>query len=538
MADYYVDATLGSDTNAGTAVDTAWASFTNVVANVSDGDRLLLKRGEQWRETLTLPDNSVTVKAYGTGVYPLIIGADAVTGWSSSQTSSYQAALATKPSAVFIDPINYQSNEPLLEVADDDAVEAAAFSWAHSTGTLYVRTSDPPTDPTGNIIEASVRTGIVGASNVSSQFVRIQNVEVNRCLHRGIFLWDTDAPEIVSVAAHNCGKQGVYILNESHTTGTVVYGCDIGRIDSDLGEDAASGILVRRGLDISISGNYCKTITAEGIRVDNYISNDREPRAIVENNELTDCDSGIHIKRASQSTTRYNYIHDSRGYAVGTDGVDNHMVAYNIVSSTSSSAWVNSANNFNGLDSNVSSLNVKYFNNTLKDIYPKCITVEGGSNAEVRNNIMDPSDRVAGNYCFFCDADSITSNITFSNNVYRPNSIEVNRIGQFPTIVLWSGYTSTCTDVGADGVTSTSTFAIDPELAGGTGTSAFKIPVDSVARSFGTDVGLTNDFFGQPVTGLPDAGAHQYQAPVTTGRNWNNPPNNPTIPQSRRRDSR
>jgi hypothetical protein len=536
MADYYVDATSGNDANAGTDASSAWTGFANVVANVASGDRLLLKRGENWRETLTLPDNSVTVRAYGTGQYPLIIGSDLVTGWLSSQTSSYQAALSAKPSAVFVDPVNYQSNEPLLEVADDDAVEAAAGSWSHSGSSLYVRTTDS-VDPTNNTIEASVRTGIVGASNASSQFVRIQNLEVNRCLHRGIYLEDTDAPEILSVAAHNCGKQGIYILNESHTTGTVVYGCDIGRIDSDLGQDAAAGILVRRGLDISISGNYCQTVTAEAIRVDNNVSDAREPRAIVENNEITDSDTGIHIKRASQSTTRYNYIHDSRGYGIGTDGVDYHMVAYNIVSSMSSSGWVNSGNNFNGLDSNVSSLELKYYNNTLVDIDPKCITVEGGTDAEVRNNILDCSDRGAGDYCFFCDADSITSGVTFSNNVYRPNSVEVNRLGQFPTIVLWSNYTSTCTDVQADGVTSTSTFAIDPKLTGGSGSAAFRIPVDSVARSFGTDVGLTVDFFGQPVTGLPDAGAHQYQAPVTS-RTWNNPGNHPTIPQSRRRTSR
>ena len=73
---YYVDPN-GSDGSAGTSPKSAWSSFRNI-GRVHPGDRLSLRRGGTWRETLSLPDGSArettVIDAYGDGARPVIDG--------------------------------------------------------------------------------------------------------------------------------------------------------------------------------------------------------------------------------------------------------------------------------------------------------------------------------------------------------------------------------------------------------------------------------------------------------------------------------
>ena len=70
--DYYVDATRGRDTAAGTSPSTAWKTLTKVNATTfAPGDRILLKAGEQWQDQQLWPKGSgsagkpITISAYG-----------------------------------------------------------------------------------------------------------------------------------------------------------------------------------------------------------------------------------------------------------------------------------------------------------------------------------------------------------------------------------------------------------------------------------------------------------------------------------------
>lgn len=75
---YYVDATLGSDTNNGLSERAAWKSLSKVNGKVfPPGSRVLFKRGEKWQGQL-VPQGSGTAhkpivfSAYGTGELPAI----------------------------------------------------------------------------------------------------------------------------------------------------------------------------------------------------------------------------------------------------------------------------------------------------------------------------------------------------------------------------------------------------------------------------------------------------------------------------------
>ena len=76
---YYVDATGGNDSNAGTATNSAWKTIVKVNASsFSAGDFILFKRGEIWREPLVVSSsgsagNPITFGAYGTGALPILM---------------------------------------------------------------------------------------------------------------------------------------------------------------------------------------------------------------------------------------------------------------------------------------------------------------------------------------------------------------------------------------------------------------------------------------------------------------------------------
>ncbi len=77
-ATYYVS-TAGSDSNAGTSPEAAWATLRRVnAAPLLPGDKVLLRRGDQWRGSLRPKSGHegapITYGAYGTGPKPVILG--------------------------------------------------------------------------------------------------------------------------------------------------------------------------------------------------------------------------------------------------------------------------------------------------------------------------------------------------------------------------------------------------------------------------------------------------------------------------------
>ena len=91
-SDYYVDAAGGSDNNSGLSPSAAWKTIAKVNASTfAPGDRILLKRGQIWREQLIVPSSGVVDRpilygAYGTGERPLLKGSALVQNWTTQTT--------------------------------------------------------------------------------------------------------------------------------------------------------------------------------------------------------------------------------------------------------------------------------------------------------------------------------------------------------------------------------------------------------------------------------------------------------------------
>lgn len=86
-ATYYVDASSGNDLNSGVAENEAWQTINKVNnSTFNPGDNVFFKRGEVWREQLTIlssgsEDNPITFGAYGNGDAPKISKSDYYNNW-------------------------------------------------------------------------------------------------------------------------------------------------------------------------------------------------------------------------------------------------------------------------------------------------------------------------------------------------------------------------------------------------------------------------------------------------------------------------
>jgi hypothetical protein len=90
-ATYYVDATIGRDTNNGLSEATPWKTISKVNAlTFQPQDQILFRRGAVWREQLNVtssgrPESQITFGAYGTGDAPVFNGSDIVGNWTEKK---------------------------------------------------------------------------------------------------------------------------------------------------------------------------------------------------------------------------------------------------------------------------------------------------------------------------------------------------------------------------------------------------------------------------------------------------------------------
>ena len=141
-ATYYVS-NSGNDTNSGTSESQSWKSIDKVnKSTFQPGDNILLKRGDIWREQLTVPSSGteghlITFGAYGSGNDPVISGADDFTGasWSNQGSNIWRISLSQHAEVAIFDN-NHLGNYTISPAAKYD------FYW--SGGYLYVYATSNP----------------------------------------------------------------------------------------------------------------------------------------------------------------------------------------------------------------------------------------------------------------------------------------------------------------------------------------------------------------------------------------------------------
>ncbi|MBF0260287.1 MAG: hypothetical protein HQL97_00445 [Magnetococcales bacterium] len=224
---YYVNATTGNDSSAGTSIGEAWQTIAKVNASsFSAGDTIYFARGETWREGLVAPSSGsssgyVTFDAYGSGALPIISGADikansAFTADSGYAYSTSYTLIANGSMMVWEDGVRLTSR------ASQALVQANPGSFYLTGSTLYVSARDGSNIVTnGKVYEVPGRHRNVYTNG--KDFIKIRNLHTIRTsgddtTYGGIVVSGSD--NIVEyVESHNHRRHAAQILSETGING-------------------------------------------------------------------------------------------------------------------------------------------------------------------------------------------------------------------------------------------------------------------------------------------------------------------------------
>jgi len=155
---FYVSSSSGNDAWSGKApawngTDGPWQTISKVNSmTFQPGDVVLFRKGDVWRETLSVSSsgnaiNYITFGAYGTGDKPKILGSEAVTGWNhisgnvwqSTNTFTYDPWVTDYGSTIFFE--NNDGSVSWGHHVDYDASFSGMeneYDWTMNNGYLYI----------------------------------------------------------------------------------------------------------------------------------------------------------------------------------------------------------------------------------------------------------------------------------------------------------------------------------------------------------------------------------------------------------------
>jgi hypothetical protein len=243
MATYYVDATGGSDSANGTSDSTPWKTIAKVnAATFSAGDSILFKKGETWREQLTVPSsgsagNPITFGAYGSGEKPVITGANLVTpgtSWSHTEDATEEtgglmaSGLEDETNDFTTDFTGYSvSGDNTITVSTDVAnhgTKAIKITYAGSVRGAYAYKTLSPA-PTTVYVRAFVR--FASGFRLNANYRQLALITIN-----------DDAPNInamfyVRTAGASTSIADCMWYIRENVSGTDVYLGEAGQIEAD-----------------------------------------------------------------------------------------------------------------------------------------------------------------------------------------------------------------------------------------------------------------------------------------------------------------
>lgn len=469
---YYVDATQGNDSNDGRSPLTAWQTIAKVNASsFVAGDKIFLKRGEVWRETLTAPNLSGTVAspikfgAYGNGDMPVINGADIVTGFTLV-SGSWDASVTTQPNVVLINGV-----KGTYKTSKTNCVNNGDWYW--SANVLTVKWD---TNPSG-IIEVGARTQCVGGTG---NYVTFDGIKFTGANTYGLFMTGTNIT-ITNCNFVNIGGRG------QNGIGTLING---------------NGWI--------ISNNTITNIERQGIA-----SATSSSKTIVVKNTLTNCWNGL----------QYGSGGDGRGIAVFGDG---WLVARNKIYSCYVGIWHDNASNcltvynqvfnsqVNGIQHShgISTKPNKIYNNSI--IHAPTGTAGHGIVAEVsgdyciikNNAVYVKFTGTNANIQAFCiETASYTSididyNIVYkepnsTSDLYKIDGVSYNSLDVWKSLLTPTNFSGKAVhDIVANPM-----FVSLTDL---------HLQATSPCINVGIDVGQKLDFDEKRINGLPDIGAFEF----------------------------
>lgn len=247
----------------------------------------------------------------------------------------------------------------------------------------------------------------------------------------------------------------------------------------------------------TISGNTVYANGGSGISLNTDCASNIVSGNIVYGNGLTVADrAGIDLfKVGNGNIIRYNIVHDQHYVSVDSGGIrfdgdasvafgSGNLAYYNVV--YNERYGLHALNTPNG---------GAFYNNTIYNSTVYGIMLDGASanGVIVKNNIV----HTAGTSLIY-NHDSINSVIDY--NCYYPAT---------GTLFNWNGTSYNFTNWKSNSSKDANSLNVDP-LFVSTVTPDFQLQAGSPCINAGVDVGLTLDYAGGSIVGVPDMGAYEY----------------------------
>ena len=537
---YYIDASSGKESNAGTSITSAWKTINKVNNfDFSPGDSILFKNGETWKEVLNFPSSGspsapIVIGSYGNGPLPIITGRDVYQGWNNPATwmdsgnNLWYREQSYNPQRLWINGKEVLRNEV------GDSLDGARYMWAWENSRLYVYSvSNPATS--FSLMETNVLYFTVRFENKEN--ILMQNIEV-----QGGYSFAFALLGCSHITVKNCNigaysRQGILIRN-SHGLSSTYVTIDNCELDSRFNFSYGKNKGIDDGIQISNGANDC----------------------VVKNSAVKDFGhTGIYLKGLDPSAKGVynnkiygNYISaDNVTYqrGIGTDGLENkcrdNEFFNNIIKNTTVQNQINGNNNWihHNIIDGIRNSPVRTFatargihlqaygtdmvchdnkvdNNLIMNCDEPGIYFRRDQNPIVhnyiRNNIIvncgqNSRDGLNNIAIAIEDNSSIQTNYFYNNCLFNGDETApvVYHRGTYVNAANFNNQVSTM-DSAADNIQK------DPLLTTSDSLYYYLLQ-NSPCIDAGIDVGLTHDFYGNmiPFGNAPDIGIQEYSS--TTG---------------------
>ena len=542
---YYVDAAEGLDGNDGQSPGSAWQTIGKVnQAPLGPGDCVLFKRGQVWREELSIyfldgtEVNPIVFSAYGDGPKPEINGADLVSQWSQHSGNIWRATVLNGAiQGVWFDGVKGQHVDGI------SAISSERMWFADGTSVYVYSSGSPASRYTSPGVEVAQRKTAINDSSEPSSYIVIDNLRLTHngavngfagaidVRERGDRYWTIQNVEIHESAVMSLMLRGSYVR---------VVNCTITANDGGalLHNDSLYNSIEHSEFAYSYGGSGV-SIYGHGHTIAYNNIHHNQWNGIFAWHEPPPVGVPIEENNTSHHTIVYNQVYNN-GLGAGQQGdgtqldgmwfgnMDDSVIAYNLVYNNEHGQGIHLDD---GCENNLVANNTIYGhldNGSIR--YSVGIHLEhgfnGNNNSEleyVRNNTV-VNNNIFNNFMAIAMTamkseqapEQYETNYLNNNNFWiGPDGDHFGRYLEtgFYTLEEWQSATGQDAD----------SISLDPKVINESPSNRedFKLREDSPCIDAGMDVGLSRDFEGNPVPqgSSPDIGAFEFgsQEPICDG---------------------